>query len=33
MKIDNRERVHRSRIKVTNMPEKTVGDVHGLAKE
>ena len=33
MKIDNGERVHRNRITVMTMPEKTVGDLHRLAKQ
>ena len=33
MKIDNRERVHRNRCTVIPMPEKTVDDIHRLAKQ
>ena len=33
MKIDNGEHVHRNRITVMPMPDKTVGDVHRLEKQ
>ena len=33
IKIDNREHVHRKRIAVIPMPDKTVGDVHQLANQ
>ena len=33
MKIDNGERVHRTRITVMPVLEKTVGSVHRLAKQ